>query len=141
MDLRAYKNEVKGLNEKLEKHGKQLLADEFKSFFENNPKVEKVRWTQYTPHFNDGDECTFSRHEFQLSGDFDEHFVSGAATDEDGFYDSWDLKKGTQLGTALKNLKDTFDNNTDDVFLTAFGDGVRVTATRRGFKVDDYDHD
>ena len=44
-------------------NGKRLVEDSFKLLFENYPDVEAVRWTQYTPYFNDGDTCTFSVHD------------------------------------------------------------------------------
>ena len=30
--------------------------------FDTFPEVKSVSWTQYTPYFNDGEECTFSAH-------------------------------------------------------------------------------
>ncbi len=34
-----------------------------KLFFDECPKVQAVIWSQYTPYFNDGDECVFSVNE------------------------------------------------------------------------------
>lgn len=47
--------------------------------------VEAIRWTQYTPYFNDGEACEFSVHEPYI------RFVDGdeeAGEREDGFVDS-----------------------------------------------------
>src|SRR5689334_1109830 len=80
--------------EKIKNEGQAALKAEFAGFFEKNPKVEAIRWTQYTPHFNDGDPCTFSLHEFRYK-------VAGLADDGgddgDGFYDTY--------GDELKGLK------------------------------------
>lgn len=48
-----------------------------------HPKVSKVRWTQYTPYFNDGEACEFSSHGAQIS-------LVGAerVADEEGYEDS-----------------------------------------------------
>lgn len=56
---------------------KPQFHDLFIEFFEKNPTVGAISWTQYTPYFNDGESCEFSRHEFQahsldaIKGDFD----------------------------------------------------------------------
>jgi hypothetical protein len=49
--------------------------------------VEAVRWTQYTPYFNDGDPCEFGVHEpyVKITGLDDEGDYG------DGFIDSWSL--------------------------------------------------
>lgn len=50
----------------LEKAGSELrdeirktLGEIMKIFFEANPQVASISWTQYTPYFNDGDACEF----------------------------------------------------------------------------------
>lgn len=43
------------------------IKDMFKAFFENNPDIKAVGWTQGTPSFNDGDPCVFSVYEVQYS--------------------------------------------------------------------------
>lgn len=35
----------------------------FTEIFDKHPTINYFAWTQYSPYFNDGDECTFSRHE------------------------------------------------------------------------------
>jgi hypothetical protein len=53
--------------EDLRKAHMKELQGEFntiiKLFFEECPKVQAVIWSQYTPYFNDGDECVFSVNE------------------------------------------------------------------------------
>ncbi len=145
MDLKEYKK----VKAKFMKEAQSVLAKEFKTFFTMHPDIDAVRWTQYTPHFNDGEPCEFGRHEFdarviQKKGK-DEigtaELISATETDDEGFYEGWDIDGKTPLGKALSDLEDEFDGSVDDVFKEAFGDGVRVTATRKGFKVEEYDHD
>jgi hypothetical protein len=38
----------------------------FTELFAQAPKLKSVSWTQYTPYFNDGEECTFSAHTSDL---------------------------------------------------------------------------
>lgn len=46
--------------------GRAALADASAAFFERNPCVHGIRWTQYTPYWMDGEECTFSANEPEL---------------------------------------------------------------------------
>lgn len=46
--------------------GRAALADASAAFFERNPGVHGIRWTQYTPYWMDGEECTFSANEPEL---------------------------------------------------------------------------
>jgi len=63
--------------EKMKKAHMKELQTEFndivKQFFEECPKVQAVVWSQYTPYFNDGEECIFGMNEahFIVEG-FDE---------------------------------------------------------------------
>lgn len=122
-----------------------VLKDLFLEWFKGAPKeVEAIRWTQYTPHFNDGDACVFSVHEPSLK-------LVGVTKDEDeeGFQDVWALKyykkvteeKATELSKSLNALYSDMQD-LEDVMLSAFGDGYQVTITRKGdIEVDEYDHD
>lgn len=140
MNLEQFKKEKKKLCKVLETSGRQILVDEFKKFFAKFPHATAVRWDQYTPHFNDGDVCEFDRNEFDLKGTFAEALVSGQKMDDDGFYTSWTIDSNSELGDAVEYLDGVFEG-TNDVFETAFGDGVQVVATASGFTVEDYDHD
>lgn len=67
--MSAFENitsKIAAQNAKLEEmrkaHMKELQGDFneiIKLFFEECPKVQAVVWSQYTPYFNDGDECIF----------------------------------------------------------------------------------
>lgn len=104
----------------------------FKKFFAANPGVYAVRWTQYAPHFNDGDPCVFSVHDFTAA------VAPPKEEDNDeGFLESWDLKDNL-MKENLRSLKQKIKNN---IFEKAFGSDAQVTATREGFDVTEYDHD
>lgn len=84
------------LREKLRTEGKDLLKPEFAAFFEANPRVEAVRWTQYTPYFNDGEACVFSVNDFEVRLGEPAGSVSDDAEedDEDGeWLDHWALTR------------------------------------------------
>lgn len=62
-----------------------LFKTDVASVFEALPELEFITWTQYSPYFNDGDECTFSVHdlEYKLKGETPEDDDE----DEDYFYE------------------------------------------------------
>lgn len=158
MDLDTFKQQKADLQAQISKHGKKMLATEFNQFFEANPTVEAVQWTQYTPYFNDGDSCEFGRNDMsiKISGKIkvvnykgEEQEIGGdeGGNDDDGFIDQYELcsdrnkDPGTAaLGKALKKLE-TALSDIDDIFLDTFGDHVEVTCTRNGFDVEEYSHD
>jgi len=132
--------------EQVKKAGKNAVAALFKHFFATNPDVTGIGWTQYTPHFNDGDPCEFNVHEFSYTTktgvDFAEVDSIYAGEDDDGA--GWKGTYGSQRGRdgeireAVKAIARAVD---DDVFEAAFGDGVMVIATPAGFHVNEYSHD
>jgi hypothetical protein len=104
------------INEKLEAlnaHKKEVLKDiqkDFpeivKSIFEQSEKIKSFGWSQYTPYFNDGDECTFS-------SNVDYPYVNGEDvedSDENTF-----LSKGVYDTITEENIQEHKSfNKTDD---------------------------
>lgn len=60
--LLAIREEMKRLREKAKKTSQNVFNAESGKLFEDHPDLVSFSWTQYTPHFNDGDPCTFSSH-------------------------------------------------------------------------------
>lgn len=121
------------------------------------PEVQAIRWTQYTPYFNDGDACEFSAHQpgFRIDG-----ISEDAGDHEDGFINAWDIEWGNEVGpkkyneevrypqisadltAAIKVFSEAVEGGAHQVDLKKhFGDPAEVTATRAGFDVEYYDHD
>jgi hypothetical protein len=117
----------------IKEHGQAAFKAELATFFNDNPDVEALRWTQYTPYFNDGEPCVFGASDLTIKR------VGSAGDegdDEDGFeHASWGDKKHKNACDWWKGAND------DDVLLASFGDHVQVTATRDGISVDEYSHD
>jgi hypothetical protein len=118
--------------------GKRLLGEAFKELFARHPKIIGVRWEQYTPYFNDGSPCTFGvrdfRYRFEGMGEEAGDYSDGYAGEYDDEFD----KSGCK--TAIAKFEKPFADQ-DDVFLAVFGDHVQVTATAKGFDVEEYTHD
>lgn len=103
-----------------------------KILFDANPTLESFGWEQYTPYFNDGDECTFSAHT-------DEPNVNG----RDG-YDFYGEEPETKASKKLQGIvyRDFLKHFDDESLKELFGDHTRVTVKRDGeIETDGYDHD
>jgi hypothetical protein len=115
--------------------------------------VEAVRWTQYTPYFNDGEACLFG------TGEVTVKLVDGddtAGDEEDGYISTYEMFNDSRLGryndpstvnpgfedlySAVQALTREFEHF-EDFLLEAFGDHAQVTATTEGFDVAFYEHD
>jgi hypothetical protein len=121
------------------------------------PGVRAVRWRQYTPYFNDGDECVFGVDSIYVKtgDDTDTSYVELADDDYDeddelsdygdGFLGDFSLNYGKNEGkypeiyAAVKAFPDTRAFHVD--LIKHFGDHATVTATPAGFKVEGYEHD
>ena len=51
----------------LEEEAKAVVFEEFKKIFVKYPHLTAIKWSQYTPYFNDGDECTFGVNDFCIT--------------------------------------------------------------------------
>lgn len=163
MDLEKIKSDYNTKLEALQTEMQNILKEAFKDIFEKCPNLGAIVWTQYSPYFNDGEECTFSVHEaelFQIG--FDEEEIdeledgheSQMPDKPDAFYyksdSSWarervslwegyEFKEESILAHSM--VKSVFGID-DAIFQATFGNHVKVIATREKFIVDDYDsHD
>lgn len=121
------------------------------AFFEKNPAIQSIVWTQYTPYFNDGDTCEFAVHEPHFSNDVNKTGYYGESDDEFWEYSSRNFL--TENATyrvnidgvdveSVKQFSSVIQSNVmETVLQDLFGDHVIVIATRDGFDVNDYEHD
>lgn len=119
------------------------------------PQVEAVRWTQYTPSFNDGDPCVFTTGEFTVKlegveeGDEDEEesYERGGFRCEYGVNNHFSTFPEQFSYRAKHPIAEKMDEHFDykhveafyDALEDAFGDPAEVTATRDGFHIEDYE--
>ena len=139
------------LNAEVKAVGLESFKELLKGFFAAHPIVVRLRWTQSTSHFNDGDPRTFSGNEPEVEvldkillakrkpngyPDEDQYSVKGE------FVDAWSIKgEHKDLAASLDEIHVLFQR-IEDVMNAVFGDGVEVTVTRDGeIDIDDYDHD
>lgn len=121
-----------------------------REFFENNPDIKSIVWTQYTPYFNDGEPCVFNVNDPTYSNSIDGEDVTPWGEylgEEEGIWahqGTWGVDKTNQahLIEAMENFSKVICSTAmEDVMIAMFGDHVKVVCTPDGFDVIDYDHD
>lgn len=156
-DLTAFAERMQGMKDEMEKtakaEAKKHIKSAVKAFFDEFPNVSKLKWSQYTPYFNDGDACVFGVNSVQAvlkaeaGGEEEEsedgndswHFSYTAEKDNNGLT-AEQKKEYRRLSKALKEFDESF-GKMNDALLFAFGDHVEVTCTRDEIAVDEYSHD
>jgi len=129
------------MREQLKTIGEKLFKEGAQDFFDAFPEAGSFSWTQYTPYFNDGDECVFSVHDY-----FDVTNTNGDLLWED--LDAWGAEYSRKQGKELTREQEASEvlstlvgGIDDDTMKALFGDHVRVTVTREGIDIEEYDHD
>lgn len=131
---------------------KQLQA-EFPSLllplFSQSKRIESIGWRQYTPYFNDGDECIFGVHNDDLTingiddydGDENEiAFIKEKIWNGDKWVVNTNLDKPEF--DLLQQIEKVLRSIPDDFYKDLFGDHVKVTVYKDGrIETEEYEHD
>lgn len=154
--LESIKEKIGAIKKQKEELTSQLRGDfapMLKPLFEkSNGKIESITWNQYTPYFNDGDECTFSTN-------FDYFSINGENVDDIDALDwriryhieddkekiekyplqpEWDF----ELYRIVEEFKEILNSIDDEFYKDLFGDHVEVTVKSDGtVETKEYDHD
>jgi hypothetical protein len=150
---------------KFEEQARAMFKEITKEFFEKNPGITGVVWTQYTPYFNDGDTCVFRVGEptftnapidelssisyGEYGGDTEGVWAAESVghvltSTYEWYKETADLIKasgGVDAESCNLFAKAVCSGLMEDVMKAMFGDHIKVIATRDGFDVDGYDHD
>lgn len=133
--------------EALANQAREVIVGGFKAIFDEYPQLTSVRWTQYTPYFNDGDECVFSANT--------DYFKMNVVIDEDGDddgegseeWEDFDYQSDSYTGEhsnmnePYKKTKSFLSNFSEANLKAAFGDHCEVVITKDGVDIEGYDHD
>lgn len=170
--------EIKIKIEAIQKQKEELTAQLRKDFapmliplFEKtNGKIKSIGWIQYTPYFNDGDECIFSAnfdldYGLRINGEtIEEQEDEGKPLFSSSLYalrkygtadyDNWITKypedkineetKETdlELFNVIKEFHDLLDSIDSEFYKDLFGDHVEVTINADGtVETNGYNHD
>lgn len=125
------KTEIEGFNakrkqlvEELQKEFPMLLKPLFDKY---SPDIQSIGWSQYTPYFNDGDECVFSvqNDDLNMNGEY-----------------AYDLELTKEQSAALEEFSQILQSVPEDFYKDLFGDHVQVTVHADGkIDVEEYEHD
>jgi hypothetical protein len=84
--IEQLKQKFDDLKNEMKAQGKEALFEAFRQLFAENPQIVEIQWTQYTPYFNDGDVCSFSRHDMAFYLDSDEDLEDDSPYDHTVWY-------------------------------------------------------
>lgn len=158
-------NDQKELQRKFQDQAQGLFKEITKEFFEKNPGITGVVWTQYTPYFNDGDTCEFSVGDPTFTnapvdelnevrwGEYEGETENVWACENVGYVLDSDRPYYAETANLIRAAggvdpvsctlfaKAIGSGEMEAVMEAMFGDHVKVIATRDGFDVEEYDHD
>lgn len=139
-ELRTKKRELDKQINLLRIKMKEKAADHFvkslKPVFDKYPSLLGYSWTQYTPYWNDGDTCYFGSN-YQEG----EPIIEGIENLNDLSYEECnEMYKAHNLDKIDEEIYEVLPSCSDDEMLSFFGDHCRVTITRDGIEVEEYDH-
>lgn len=143
-EIRGKTAALKGQIKALQAEAAALVKPMLQQFIADNPAIVRVRWTQYTPYFNDGEPCTFRVNDvyFFLQGDPEDGEGHSTPWPEWGsehqikYYANWDQK----TYEAAKQFSKDMDGLENEL-LELFGDHCEVIVTAKGVDVEEYEHD
>ncbi len=144
-------NEQKALRTKFQSEAQTMFKESLKDFFELNPGVNAIRWTQYTPYFNDGDPCIFHVNDVYFTNAKDEQLDEVSTWgeyegDDESVWAEWHVtylsgKEGVNAKSCDFIAGIIGSSEMEDIMEQMFGDHVCVTVTRNGIDIDEYEHD
>jgi hypothetical protein len=138
--IEAFKEKIETLRKELQGEMSKALTEGFGELWAKYPNLQSIGWRQYSPYFNDGDECVFSAHVDSYSLYVNGKDLDGYDGDEED-EDAAPLSTAEQeeIADAAAEILEAFDN---DFFQTTWGNHVKVTLRRDGTSdVDEYYHD
>ena len=108
-----------------------------KEYFQD-PKLIAIGWTQYTPHFNDGDECNFNVYDlYELTTDNQDenaNLQSDVYNWGEG-YSGYCTKELAEFDSLIQS------DEYKEMMKLVFGDHVQIKITKSGYTVEEYDHE
>jgi hypothetical protein len=126
---------------------KEILSD----FWNKNPAINVIVWTQYAPYFNDGDACVFSVNDPTFSNCTNsEEFSTLSWGEYDGddknvwAFGAWNVEKESNknIGIDVEFVKDLCrfiqSDAMEDVLRITLGEDNLIIVTREGITCQDY---
>lgn len=90
----SLQEQINNLNKQMQEKSKELMKEAFRDFLgKYDDVVDNIYWTQYTPHFNDGEACEFSVHDIFILLKNDDEACEYEGSNVSDKEDIRDLKK------------------------------------------------
>lgn len=126
-------NRIKAAQEEARSVGKKAFQEAAQLVFDEYTDLDSFGWRQYTPYFNDGDECVFGVHcddlDLVIAGEEHESIYCHGAIEN----------RADEIAQKLYAFVSAFD---DDTMKHMFGDHVQIVVKRDGtINVDNYEHE
>ena len=153
MSFSEIMSDMNKMNDEIEairKAHMEILQAKFKeasrAFFDANPSIQAVVWSQYTPYFNDGEECVFSVNtpKFVRENFDEENLLNPYEYEDEDTYKSLSFwRKPDSIDSIELNCYDfsKFIQSNDELMKNVFGDHAVVYLTRDKGVVEEYSHD
>lgn len=128
----------------------EKLKQVFSEFWEENPAINVIVWTQYAPYFNDGNPCEFNVHDLLFSNASEQDDIDQINEWEyDGENESiwceceYGVKKTEGVNAESVKILTKFMHSDamEDALEIMFGSNNKIVATRAGFISEDYEHE
>jgi hypothetical protein len=141
-EIRAKTAELNQQIQALQKEAASQIKQLLQEFITTHSQVKAIKWTQYTPHFNDGEPCVFGVSEFGFFFEGDDLDASHYDGELPYRYEDWEKRDVCSPETlaACDGLASEL-GRMEDALKTLFGDHVQVNVTADGVDVEEYDHD
>lgn len=158
-DLEEKTKEINQIKEDLMSKLRPKLQGIFKDFLEKYPQIKYIQWQQYTPYFNDGEECVFhvydlhafTEHEDECDYEgsfpiYDFYFERSSDhhnTELDALINVFDCDDETlkTINSEFESISEAFEKIPEDIMRDLFGDHSQVTVTTKGISTEEYDHE
>ena len=120
----------------LREAGNKAFKEYVKNFFAACPEVQAIVWSQYTPHFEDGEESTFSETTFVFGFDADDLKYPYQYVDAGIGVDLYDCSG--KFKPEYKQISDFIQAN-EDIMLVCFDDNTTVYVTPTEIITEEYE--
>lgn len=136
---------------------KTLLKEETDRLFVKFPTAQSISWTQYTPYFQDGDECVFGAYIDQLTVqavgeeegveiepegiNYEDRVVRMRNYDYNTRQSTTTTRPATELELFARQFYKLLRSAGNDALKAAYGDHTTVIISREGTELEEYQHD
>jgi len=124
------------------------LMEYIKVFLDLNSEIKTIRWVQYTPYFNDGEDCYFGVRDAYCSNVTDPLLLTPYGELEEESEEFWSTDGGWKedivpdsVFESTKQLNTMIQSIPEEVMKELFGDHSEITITKEGIQIEGYVHE